>query len=168
MEQLYPIDLERLKEIIARYPNAKRLNWVQEEPENNGAWRFMQSMFKKHLELDLTYIGRHESASPAVGSMTISNLEQKTILDEAIGTPTLDDGPTGHVPEDDHTAKSRETSEPSTQADDPKDVLVESTDEVAPMETTEADSEENEMEQRSDSRIRGKNPPKTRRKKKAS
>ena len=35
MEQLYPIDLERLKAIIARYPNAKRLTWVQEEPENN-------------------------------------------------------------------------------------------------------------------------------------
>ena len=45
---------------------------------------------------------------------------------------------------------------------------MESNDEVEPMETTETDSEEVEMEPRSDSRIRGKNPPKTRRKKKAS
>ena len=169
MEQLYPIDLVRLREIIAAYPNAKKINWVQEEPENNGAWRFMQTMFKKHLNLDLRYIGRHESASPAVGSLTISNLEQKTILDMAIGTESRDDEPTKSDLEGETTTNAAEASEMSTGAEDVKNVLVESADETETIEMTdEADSGETAMEQRSDSRVRGKNPPKTRRKKKAS
>ena len=168
MEQLYPIDLERLKTIITRYPNAKRFNWVQEEPENNGAWRFMQAMFKKHLDLDLTYIGRDESASPAVGSLTISNLEQKTILDVAIGSETPDEEPTDQAPDEAPPTDDPTPTEPSDDAQEPGNVLVESAAEVASEETNEQESKEIEIEPRSDSRLRGKNPPKTRRKKKAS
>ena len=168
MEQLYPIDLERLKAIIARYPNAKRLTWVQEEPENNGAWRFMQTMFKKHLELDLTYIGRDESSSPAVGSLTISNLEQKTILDVAIGSEAPEEDPTDHAPDEAPPTEDTTSTEPSEDVEKTKDILVESGTDEKSEETTEQDSGQIEMEQRSDARLRGKNPPKTRRKKKAS
>ena len=165
MEQLYPIDLERLKQIIDKYPNAKTINWVQEEPENNGAWRFMQSMFKKYLAIDLEYIGRQESASPAVGSLTISNIEQATILDTAIGTESGDDDPTSEEPKEDETASEPDSAE---MVADVEDALAESTDDAESIEMTEAEAEESELEQRSDSRVRGKNPPKTRRKKKAS
>ena len=165
MEQLYPIDLERLKQIIDKYPNAKTINWVQEEPENNGAWRFMQSMFKKYLAIDLEYIGRQESASPAVGSLTISNIEQATILDTAIGTEPWDDGPTSEESKEDETSSETDSDE---MVADEKDALVESTEDDESVEMTEAEAEESELEQRSESRVRGKNPPKTRRKKKAS
>jgi hypothetical protein len=167
MEQLYPIDLESLKAIIARYPKARTVNWVQEEPENNGAWRFMQSMFKKYLDLDLRYIGRQESASPAVGSLNISNVEQTTILDTAIGTEPRNDDPIQKALEKKDTSTENEPAETTAEV---ADTLVESTGEVEDesIEMTEAETEEPEMEQRPDSRVRGKNPPKTRRKKKAS
>ena len=128
----------------------------------------MQTMFKKHLDLDLIYIGRDESASPAVGSLTISNLEQKTILDVAIGSDAPDEDPTDHAPDEAPPTDEPTPSEPSDDVEAPQDVLVESGNDEASEETTEDESEEIEMEQRSNSRLRGKNPPKTRRKKKAS
>ena len=48
----------------------------------------MQSMFSRELDLHLDYVGREENASPAVGSMRVSNNEQEAILTEAIGPPT--------------------------------------------------------------------------------
>src|SRR5262249_60177269 len=41
VEQLFPFPQERLLEVLERYPNAKDLVWLQEEPDNTGAWRFM-------------------------------------------------------------------------------------------------------------------------------
>ena len=41
VEQLFPFPRQQLLDTLARYPNAKDLVWLQEEPENMGAWRFM-------------------------------------------------------------------------------------------------------------------------------
>lgn len=64
LEQLYPFPQKQVDEILARYKNAKEYLFIQEEPENMGAWRFVD----KHLRsLNMKYIGRDEAASPATG-----------------------------------------------------------------------------------------------------
>lgn len=75
LEQIYPLDIQRLKEICAAYQAP--LFWVQEEPQNMGAWSFMQA----HLP-ELGYVGRKKAASPAVGSHTLHEQELKAILKE--------------------------------------------------------------------------------------
>jgi 2-oxoglutarate dehydrogenase E1 component len=84
-EQLYPLDVDAIRALLARYEALKTVRWVQEEPENSGAWRFMEHALKHHLGIDLQYTGRDENASPAVGSMLVSNREHAKILDEALG-----------------------------------------------------------------------------------
>ena len=51
--------------------------WVQEEPENMGAWIYMQSKFR---EVDLKYVGREASASPATGYGKLHNQQQESII----------------------------------------------------------------------------------------
>jgi len=64
LEQMYPFPQVQVDEILKKYKNAKEYLFVQEEPENMGAWRFVD----KHLRaLNLKYIGRDEAASPATG-----------------------------------------------------------------------------------------------------
>jgi 2-oxoglutarate dehydrogenase E1 component len=94
IEQLYPFPAHTVQSIVERYPRAQEIGWVQEEPENRGAWTFMQpilrSMFPDRI---LTYFGRERSASPAVGSMKMHQQEEQEIVTAAlgIGTPqTLD------------------------------------------------------------------------------
>ena len=116
IEQLYPIDLDALRAVFERYPNTQRTRWVQEEPENNGAWRFMDSSLRRMLDLELQYVGRNENASPAVGSLSISNLEHLAILDEAIG-PLPAEGEEPSPPEDEAANSDPETKTDSSSAD---------------------------------------------------
>ena len=78
LEQLYPLPLIQLKEIVARYKNASEYLWVQEEPENMGAWAYMLRVFR---EVNLKYIGRNESASPATGYGKLHTKQQQSIID---------------------------------------------------------------------------------------
>jgi len=84
VEQLYPFPGRHLAELLAAAPALAELRWVQEEPANMGAWRFVQP----HL-LDiaagrrLTYVGRTPSGSPATGSARMHQAEQDAILAEA-------------------------------------------------------------------------------------
>ncbi|MEC9158536.1 MAG: 2-oxoglutarate dehydrogenase E1 component [Planctomycetota bacterium] len=144
IEQLYPLDRTALQEVLDRYPNAKRFLWTQEEPENNGAWRFIESRFRRMFGLDLEYVGRDENASPAVGSLSISNLEHIAILDQAIGSLE-----SGH--------EDQATSDPV--APDPVDEVTEATPDPGESEPVAA---------RKPTRSRGKNSTKSRRKNKAS
>ena len=59
LEQLYPLDKEYIKDIVEKY-NAKEVFWVQEEPENMGAWTFILSELR-NLEIDV--IAREASAN---------------------------------------------------------------------------------------------------------
>jgi 2-oxoglutarate dehydrogenase E1 component len=79
LEQLYPLPKTQLKAIIAKYKNATEYVWAQEEPENMGAWSYILRAFR---EVKLTYIGRHESASPATGYGKLHTKQQQSIIDK--------------------------------------------------------------------------------------
>jgi 2-oxoglutarate dehydrogenase complex dehydrogenase (E1) component-like enzyme len=85
VEQLYPFPHEQLLEIFERYPNATELRWVQEEPENMGAWFFMRRWLAHRLpeRLTLDSAARPESASPATGSARVHEQEEEDIFDAA-------------------------------------------------------------------------------------
>ncbi|HLV23332.1 MAG TPA: 2-oxoglutarate dehydrogenase E1 component [Moheibacter sp.] len=65
LEQLYPLDKEKIDAILNKYSNKKRIIWAQEEPENMGAWTFI---LRKLRETPFELISPRESASPAPGS----------------------------------------------------------------------------------------------------
>ncbi len=88
VEQFYPFTrtAEAMQAAVARYPNAKVIRWVQEEPRNMGAWHFI---YPRLLELfssthTVSYAGRSESASPATGSAQAHKVELKRLLADAL------------------------------------------------------------------------------------
>jgi 2-oxoglutarate dehydrogenase E1 component len=85
VEQFYPFPGNLLTKELSRFPNAKGVRWVQEEPENMGGWTFMEPRLLKMLgaSKNLRYIGRPASASPATGSHTIHQMEQQQLVKEA-------------------------------------------------------------------------------------
>ncbi|MDQ3877961.1 MAG: thiamine pyrophosphate-dependent enzyme, partial [Actinomycetota bacterium] len=85
IEQLYPFPLEQLQEIFERYPLADEVRWVQEEPENMGAWSFVQARLHGNLRegVMLSHASRAESASPASGSTRIHEQEQAQLIEAA-------------------------------------------------------------------------------------
>jgi 2-oxoglutarate dehydrogenase E1 component len=79
LEQMYPFPDKQVRAIIKKYDKAKRVIWMQEEPENMGAWSFVM---RKLRDVTLEYIGRDESASPAGGSPVIHQYRQEALLSE--------------------------------------------------------------------------------------
>jgi len=80
LEQIYPIPAEELKSLKHKYGNAKRWIWVQEEPQNMGAWPFLSQNLK---DFNLSNIARPESASPASGSSKFHQIQQQKIVEKA-------------------------------------------------------------------------------------
>jgi 2-oxoglutarate dehydrogenase E1 component len=87
MEQLYPWPLTALAPVLDRYAEAEEVVWLQEEPENMGAWSFVHARLHATLpkRLRLRHVSRTESASPAIGSAALHQLEQADLLQRAIG-----------------------------------------------------------------------------------
>ncbi len=87
LEQLYPLPWEPLKAALARYRDGTPVYWVQEEPENMGAWRFLLARFGGELfdRLPFSGIFRRASPSPATGSASSHKMEQKELLMQAFG-----------------------------------------------------------------------------------
>ena len=83
VEQLYPLHEKALKQEIARFANAQKIVWCQEESQNMGAWSFIAPLLRGLGDLPVRYAGRGASASPAVGSLGVHKLEQKCVLEEA-------------------------------------------------------------------------------------
>lgn len=86
VEQLYPFPSDKISEIAARYPKAKELVWVQEEPKNMGSWSFALEYL---LEIagskkSVSYVGRIHRASPSEGSGEAHKAEQQRIIEEAL------------------------------------------------------------------------------------
>jgi 2-oxoglutarate decarboxylase len=83
IEQLYPLPTERMLEVLAEYPNAKELRWLQDEPANMGAWRFVEhnTWRVKDQGYDLRHITRVESGSTATGSKTIHDQEHADLME---------------------------------------------------------------------------------------
>ncbi|MGL3149903.1 multifunctional oxoglutarate decarboxylase/oxoglutarate dehydrogenase thiamine pyrophosphate-binding subunit/dihydrolipoyllysine-residue succinyltransferase subunit [Microbacterium sp. A82] len=84
LEQLYPTPIDALKAITDSYPNAE-LVWVQEEPENQGAWPFLALAFADVPgDRQFRTVARTASASPASGSSKVHAVEQADLLKRAL------------------------------------------------------------------------------------
>ncbi|WP_150308367.1 multifunctional oxoglutarate decarboxylase/oxoglutarate dehydrogenase thiamine pyrophosphate-binding subunit/dihydrolipoyllysine-residue succinyltransferase subunit [Planctomonas psychrotolerans] len=84
MEQFYPLPVADLQAVVAEYPNAE-LVWVQEEPENQGAWPFMAVEAARHLNgRDIRVVSRAAAASPAAGSAKRHAREQEELINRAL------------------------------------------------------------------------------------
>jgi 2-oxoglutarate decarboxylase len=88
VEQLYPFPDAGLREILAQYPNARQLLWLQEEPENMGSWRFVEHRIwrLKDSGYDLRHVARVESGSPATGSKVIHDQESAELMEATFAT----------------------------------------------------------------------------------
>ncbi|MFI9625469.1 multifunctional oxoglutarate decarboxylase/oxoglutarate dehydrogenase thiamine pyrophosphate-binding subunit/dihydrolipoyllysine-residue succinyltransferase subunit [Streptomyces sp. NPDC052042] len=92
LERLYPLPGAELQAEIAKYPNAEKYLWAQEEPANQGAWPFIALNLIDHLDLAvgadvphderLRRISRPRSSSPAVGSAKRHQAEQAQLIGE--------------------------------------------------------------------------------------
>jgi 2-oxoglutarate dehydrogenase E1 component len=85
VERLYPWPEDALDVVLSRYPAAGEVVWVQEEPENMGAWSFAHGRLHRLLRdrFALTHVSRAESASPATGSASLHHLEHEDLLARA-------------------------------------------------------------------------------------
>jgi 2-oxoglutarate dehydrogenase E1 component len=83
LEQLYPLPTDQLAKIIKQYKNAE-FKWVQEESENMGAWRYIQTKFlAKYKNIELDNISRRATASPATGFKKVHEKQQADIVTKA-------------------------------------------------------------------------------------
>ena len=80
IEQLYPFPFKQVRDIVSKYKNADEFLWVQEEPENMGAWSYLLRIAN---EFKLKVISRQESASTATGSHKQHDKEQLAIINQA-------------------------------------------------------------------------------------
>ena len=89
VEQLYPWPEREIAELIESYPSATELVWLQEEPENMGAWPFAHARLHRAGEhrLRLVHVSRVATGSPATGSAAMHALEQGDILERAVSKP---------------------------------------------------------------------------------
>ncbi|WP_434812351.1 multifunctional oxoglutarate decarboxylase/oxoglutarate dehydrogenase thiamine pyrophosphate-binding subunit/dihydrolipoyllysine-residue succinyltransferase subunit [Microbacterium sp. bgisy189] len=84
VEQLYPAPIDELNAVIDSYPNAQ-LVWVQDEPENQGAWPFIALEIVKHLHgRTIRRVSRAAAASTATGSPKVHAIEQAALLEKAL------------------------------------------------------------------------------------
>jgi multifunctional 2-oxoglutarate metabolism enzyme len=83
LEQFYPLPAEELSAVLDAYPNAD-LVWVQDEPENQGAWPFLLLELGRSGGRPISVASRSASASPATGSSKRSAIEQANLIDRAL------------------------------------------------------------------------------------
>ena len=85
VEQLYPFPHKAFQAEMKRFPNATDIVWVQDEPQNQGAWFFVQHYIHENMleGQRLGYAGRAASASPAVGYAHLHQEQQKALIDQA-------------------------------------------------------------------------------------
>jgi len=86
IEQLYPAPVAQMEKIKDRYSNATDFIWVQEEPENMGAWPFMLRKMR-NTAINLDVISRKESASTATGYAKQHASQQLYIISKAFESP---------------------------------------------------------------------------------
>jgi 2-oxoglutarate dehydrogenase E1 component len=86
VEQLYPTPVVQMQKIKAKYSSATDFIWIQEEPENMGAWPYMLRKFR-NSDINLDVISRKESASTATGYAKQHTSQQLYIIGKAFDTP---------------------------------------------------------------------------------
>ncbi|WP_211344738.1 multifunctional oxoglutarate decarboxylase/oxoglutarate dehydrogenase thiamine pyrophosphate-binding subunit/dihydrolipoyllysine-residue succinyltransferase subunit [Klugiella xanthotipulae] len=84
VEQFYPAPVTQLNTVLSQYPNAE-LVWMQDEPENQGAWPFICLEVSRYLNgRSLSVVARASSASPATGSAKRHGAEQAELIAQAL------------------------------------------------------------------------------------
>ena len=88
VELLYPFPERALEQTLAAYPNAREVVWVQEEPENMGAWNYIAPHLTTLLgsRMKLHLVSRPARSSPATGFSDLFQLEQERIIEQALHT----------------------------------------------------------------------------------
>jgi len=91
IEQLYPFPVEQATALLRSYPNLREVLWVQEEPQNMGAWRPIRHRLEeaKPEGVPLLYVGRPWRASPSEGYPTAHLREQDRIVRAALAPSAL-------------------------------------------------------------------------------
>jgi 2-oxoglutarate dehydrogenase E1 component len=85
VEQLYPFPEAEIRAAVEKYHRVEEIGWVQEEPENRGAWIFMEPRLRALFpDTLLAYYGRDRAASPAVGSVKAHQQEEKELVAAAL------------------------------------------------------------------------------------
>ncbi len=85
VEQLYPFPHKAFAAELKKYPNLQEVVWCQDEPQNQGAWYFVQHSIYENMSAGqkLGYSGRAASASPAVGYAHLHQTQQKALVEGA-------------------------------------------------------------------------------------
>jgi 2-oxoglutarate dehydrogenase E1 component len=89
LELLYPFPRKQVAALLALYPNAREVVWVQEEPMNFGAFPHMHLRIPALLGegVEWSYVGRPKRSSASEGYTSVHNLEQRRIVRQALGLP---------------------------------------------------------------------------------
>jgi len=85
IEQLYPWADQEMDALLARYPKVNDIVWAQDEPLNQGAWRYAAYPIRLATGITLRYAGRPESSSPAAGYASLHKQQLEEILSTALG-----------------------------------------------------------------------------------
>ncbi|PCI39745.1 MAG: 2-oxoglutarate dehydrogenase E1 component [Thiotrichales bacterium] len=89
VEQLYPFPNEEIQNVFSKYEHVTDFIWCQEEPENQGAWLFMQYKLNKTLKIlkfnqTIQLAGRKAFAAPAVGYHSLHTQQQEALVNKAL------------------------------------------------------------------------------------
>jgi 2-oxoglutarate dehydrogenase E1 component len=91
LERLYPLPAKELAALLGELPKTAQVRYVQDEPENQGAWWFMAqhlpeavAAFLPGYELRMTPVTRPAASAPSVGSMKVHRAQQDTLLESAL------------------------------------------------------------------------------------
>jgi 2-oxoglutarate dehydrogenase complex dehydrogenase (E1) component-like enzyme len=85
IEQLYPIRWDLLNPTFERFPNLEEVVWLQEEPDNMGAWDYLRTILESAVDgrWPLLQVSRPRASSPSEGSSAIHNRNQKVLIEMA-------------------------------------------------------------------------------------
>jgi 2-oxoglutarate dehydrogenase E1 component len=87
VEMLYPFPSNELQALLSGYPNLREVTWLQEEPANMGAWRYLHEPLRELAavrDVTLRAVARPERASPAPGTATMHALEQRNLMEAVL------------------------------------------------------------------------------------
>jgi 2-oxoglutarate dehydrogenase E1 component len=84
VELLYPFPYDAVRRLIQSYPNLERIVWLQEEPRNMGARKFVVPKIAEITDLPIDHVSRPERASPAEGYPAVHQREQERLVAEAL------------------------------------------------------------------------------------
>ncbi len=87
VEQLHPFPDSELRDALAMHPKATDVRWVQEEPENMGAWRHLRHRIEAllHEDMSLRVVSRAAASSPATGYYSKHQLQEKDLIERSVG-----------------------------------------------------------------------------------